>query len=152
MLRPQPGGSVNSDFADFMTRSTYWVPSSLIILLLAVVLFIWLPYRRSILGRAAYAIGSSEQAAYMSGVPIARAKILAYALSGLLAAIAGLLLTVLTYSGEARRARRRLHAQFDRRGGHRRHVAVRRRRAAPSARSSAPSSCAPSAICCSSST
>ena len=102
-LRPNPGGSVNPDFADLMTRSTFAVPSSLI-LLLAVVLFIWLPYRRSVLGRAAYAIGSSEQAAYMSGVSIARAKVLAYALAGLLSAIAGLLLTAITYSGEARAA------------------------------------------------
>jgi ribose transport system permease protein len=103
VLRPDPGGSVNPDLADLMTRSTHAVPSS-IILLVAVVVFIWIPYRRSVLGRAAYAIGSSEQAAYMSGVPIARAKIMAYALSGLLAAIAGLLLTCITYSGEARAA------------------------------------------------
>ena len=103
ILRPQPGGSINPDLADLMTRSTYWVPSSLI-LLLAVVLFIWMPYRRSVIGRAAYAIGSSEQAAYMSGVPIGKAKLLAYALAGLLSAIAGLSLTSLTYTGEARAA------------------------------------------------
>ncbi|MDP1700322.1 MAG: ABC transporter permease [Aestuariivirga sp.] len=100
-LRPEPGGSVNFEFADFMTTSFFKVPSS-VILLLAVVLFIWIPYRRSVLGRAAYAIGSSEHAAYMSGVPIARAKIMAYALAGFLAAIAGLLLTALTYSGAAK--------------------------------------------------
>ena len=103
VLRPQPGGSINPELADLMTRSTYWVPSSLI-LLLAVVLFIWLPYRRSVIGRAAYAIGSSEQAAYMSGVAIGRAKLLAYTLAGLLSAIAGLSLTALTYTGEARAA------------------------------------------------
>jgi ribose transport system permease protein len=102
-LRPTPGGSINAEFADLMTRSTYWVPSSLI-LLIAVVLFIWLPYRRSIVGRAAYAVGSSEQAAYMSGVPIGRAKFLAYTLAGLLSSIAGLSLTALTYTGEARAA------------------------------------------------
>lgn len=102
-LRPQPGGSVNFDFADYMTRSTFAVPHT-VLLLLAVVFFIWIPYRRSILGRAAYAIGSSEQAAYMSGVPIARAKLLAYALSGLLASISGLLLTAITYSGAAKAA------------------------------------------------
>ena len=103
ILRPQPGGSINPDLADLMTRSTYWVPSSLIILL-AVVLFIWIPYRRSVIGRAAYAIGSSEQAAYMSGVDIGKAKLLAYTLAGLLSAIAGLSLTALTYTGEARAA------------------------------------------------
>lgn len=100
-LRPEPGGSVNFEFADFMTTSFFKVPSS-VILLLAVVFFVWIPYRRSVLGRAAYAIGSSEHAAYMSGVPIARAKIMAYALAGFLAAIAGLLLTALTYSGAAK--------------------------------------------------
>jgi ribose transport system permease protein len=102
-LRPEPGGSVNFELADVMTRSFYKVPST-VILLVAVVLFIWIPYRRSVLGRAAYAIGSSEQAAYMSGVPIAKAKILAYVLAGLLSAIAGLLLTFITYSGAAKAA------------------------------------------------
>ncbi len=61
----------------------------------------WLPFRRSAIGRAAYAVGSSEVAAYMSGVPIRRAKFVAYTLSGLLASIAGLFLTCITYSGEA---------------------------------------------------
>ncbi|MEX0956661.1 MAG: ABC transporter permease [Rhizobiaceae bacterium] len=100
-LRPQPGGSVNFELADFMTRSTFAIPHSAILLLLVVV-FIWIPYRRSVLGRAAFAIGSAEQAAYMSGVPVDRAKVLAFALSGLLAAIGGLLLTAITYSGAAK--------------------------------------------------
>jgi ribose transport system permease protein len=100
-IRPQPGGSVNFELADFMTRSTYAIPHSAVLLAL-VVLLIWMPYRRSVLGRAAYAIGSAEQAAYMSGVPIARAKVLAYALSGVLASIGGLLLTAITYSGAAK--------------------------------------------------
>ena len=60
-----------------------------------------MPFRRSALGRAAYAAGSSEVAAYMSGVPIQRAKFVAYTLSGLLAAIGGLFLTFFTYTGEA---------------------------------------------------
>jgi ribose transport system permease protein len=103
VLRPEPGGSVNGDLASFMTSSIGYVPVS-VILLVAVVLVIWIPYRRSILGRAAYAIGSSEQAAYMSGVPMARARIMAYALAGFLAAIAGLMLTFLTFSAIAKAA------------------------------------------------
>jgi ribose transport system permease protein len=100
-LRPTPGGEVNENFADFMTGSLGdVVPFSLVVLAGAAVV-IWLPYRKSALGRAAYAIGSSEQAAYMSGVPIAWAKLATYVLAGLFAAIAGLMLTCLTYSGEA---------------------------------------------------
>ena len=101
ILRPQPGGSVNFELADFMTRSFFNVPVSVMVLI-AVIVLIWIPYKRSMLGRAAFAIGSSEQAAYMSGVPVARGKILAYALSGLLSSIAGLMLTFLTYSGAAK--------------------------------------------------
>jgi ribose transport system permease protein len=76
------------------------VPASLA-LLLALVLIVWLPWRRAAIGRAAYALGSSEIAAYMSGVPIRRAKFVAYTLAGLLASVAGLFVTCITYSGEA---------------------------------------------------
>jgi ribose transport system permease protein len=62
---------------------------------------VWLPLRHSVTGRAIYAIGSAEVAAYMSGVPIRRARFAAYTLSGLLAAVAGLFVTCVTSSGEA---------------------------------------------------
>ncbi|TPL97009.1 ABC transporter permease [Mesorhizobium sp. B2-3-11] len=101
LLRPFPGGSVNEDLADAMTGRLFdLVPASLVALL-AVVLLIWVPFSRSVLGRAAYAAGSSETAAYMSGVPIRRGKFAAYTLAGLLAAIGGLFLTFFTYTGEA---------------------------------------------------
>ena len=64
-------------------------------------LIVWVPYSRSAIGRAAYAVGSSESAAYMSGVPVDAAKFCAYVLSGLAASLAGLFLTFVTYSGEA---------------------------------------------------
>jgi ribose transport system permease protein len=100
-LRRVPGGDIDSTLAEVLTgQLPGGVPASLA-LLLALVLFIWLPFRRSMIGRATYAVGSSEIAAYMSGVPIRRAKFMAYMLSGLLASIAGLFLTCITYSGEA---------------------------------------------------
>jgi ribose transport system permease protein len=100
-LRPNPGGDVNSDLADALTGQLWGgIPASLVVLL-AVVLAIWLPFRRSSLGRAVYAVGSSEVAAYMSGVETRRAKFSAYMLSGLFAAMGGLMLTFFTYSGEA---------------------------------------------------
>jgi len=102
-LRPQPGNSdgFNADIADFMTgRLPDGIPASVVALLL-VVMVIWLPFRRSAIGRAVYATGSSEVAAYMSGVPIRRAKFVAYCLSGLLSAMGGLFVTFITYSGEA---------------------------------------------------
>jgi ribose transport system permease protein len=101
LLRPVPGGNVNSELAEAVTgQLPGGIPASLLFILV-VVLVVWVPFRRSVLGRAAYAVGSSETAAYMSGVPIGKARILAYTLSGLLASIAGLMLTFITYSGEA---------------------------------------------------
>jgi ribose transport system permease protein len=100
-LRPVPGGDVNAALADALTgQLPGGVPASLA-LLLALVAVVWLPFRRSAIGRAAYAVGSSEIAAYMSGVPIRRAKFVAYTLSGLLASMAGLFVTFITYTGEA---------------------------------------------------
>jgi len=100
-LRRVPGGDVNASLADALTgQLPGGLPASLV-LLLALVLVVWWPFRRSVMGRAAYALGSSEVAAYMSGVPIRRAKLVAYTLSGLLASIAGVFVTCITYSGEA---------------------------------------------------
>jgi len=100
-LRPVPGGDVDASLADALTgQLPGGIPSSLL-LLLALVVLVWWPFRLSVTGRAAYAVGSSEVAAYMSGVPIRRAKFVAYTLSGVLAAVAGLFLTCVTYSGEA---------------------------------------------------
>lgn len=100
-LRPFPGGSVNETLADFMTGKAFGFFPMSFVALGAVVLAIWVPYSRSVIGRAAYAAGSSESAAYMSGMPVKLAKFTAYVLSGLLAAIGGLYLTFFSYTGEA---------------------------------------------------
>ncbi len=120
-VRPQPGGDIDGDLnwaitnAVFDFAETYgfaddgnaawlqpiaWIPVPLIILT-AVMLLVWVPYRRSVTGRTAYAIGSAEGAAYMSGLPIARAKIMAFTLAGFFAGCAGLYLAIQTSSGNA---------------------------------------------------
>jgi ribose transport system permease protein len=101
VLRPVPGGDVDEGLSDALTGRVFGVIPASLVALAAVVLVIWIPYRRSAIGRAAYAVGSSEVAAYMSGVPVRKAKFFAYVLSGLVASIAGLFLTFITASGEA---------------------------------------------------
>ncbi len=101
LLRPFPGGSVNEDLADALTGRLFGLVPTSLVALLGVVILVWVPFSRSPIGRAAYAAGSSEVAAFMSGVPIRTAKFVAYTLSGLLAAIGGLFLTFFTYTGEA---------------------------------------------------
>lgn len=101
ILRPTPGGDVYGPLADALTGRALGVLPASLVALGAVVVAVWVPFSRSAIGRAAYAVGSSEAAAYMSGVPVDLAKFCAYVLSGLLAAMGGLFLTFVTYSGEA---------------------------------------------------
>ncbi|MBL1216861.1 MAG: ABC transporter permease [Planctomycetes bacterium] len=53
-------------------------------------LITWILLSRLRWGRYLYAIGGNEQAARLSGVPVAASKILAYALAGLFSAVAGI--------------------------------------------------------------
>lgn len=100
-LRPVPGGDIQADLADALTGVMPGGVPAMLGVLAATVLVVWLPFRRSVIGRAALAIGSSEAAAYMSGVAMGRTRIVTYTLAGLLAALGGLLLTCVTFSGEA---------------------------------------------------
>jgi ribose transport system permease protein len=75
-----------------------WIPKALVLLIILLCI-IWIPLMRSRLGLSIYAIGSSQLAAFRSGVPVARTKIIAYALAGLFAAMGGLALTMSTGIG-----------------------------------------------------
>lgn len=47
---------------------------------------------RTVIGRSMYAVGGNEEAARLSGLPVKRVTVIVYALSGLFAGLAGLLL------------------------------------------------------------
>jgi ribose transport system permease protein len=121
VLRPTPGGKVHEDLSWAVTNdvrefaATFglfedgeaawlqplaWVPVP-VILLAVIILLVWIPFTRSVTGRTVYGIGSSEGAAYMSGLPINRAKLAAFTLAGLFAGLGGLFLALQTSSGNA---------------------------------------------------
>jgi ribose transport system permease protein len=75
-----------------------WIPKALL-LLIVLLCVVWIPLMRSRLGLSIYAIGSSQLAAFRSGVPVARTKIIAYAIAGLFAAMGGISLTMSTGIG-----------------------------------------------------
>ncbi len=121
IVRPKPGGDVDGDLGWALTNSVWdfadtygladggdawWlrpfaeIPVPLI-LVLSVTALVWVPFRRSVTGRTVYAIGSAEGAAFMSGLPIARAKIAAFTVGGFFAACGGLYLAIQTSSGNA---------------------------------------------------
>lgn len=67
------------------------VPVSAVLTLIMMVIVWWI-LRYTAFGRAVYAIGGNPEAARITGINIGRTKILAYALSGLTAGIAGIVL------------------------------------------------------------
>lgn len=60
----------------------------------------WLVLAKLRYGRYLYATGGNEEAARLSGVPVVRAKLLAYGLSGLFAAVAGICQAVQEQQGD----------------------------------------------------
>jgi ribose transport system permease protein len=65
----------------------------LVLIVAALYVLAHLVLTRTKLGRYAYAIGGNEQAAWLSGVPVGRYKVAIYALSGLMAGVAAVLMT-----------------------------------------------------------
>jgi ribose transport system permease protein len=95
-----PGGGSAKWLKDLVVGSfgNEWIPKAAVVLVVLVAI-VWIPLRRSRLGLAIYAVGSNRLAAFRSGVSVGRTKILAYAFTGLFAAVGGLSLTASTGIG-----------------------------------------------------
>ena len=100
VLQDAPGGAVGAvaQGPGVGSVGNDWIAKAAIVLVV-VVAVIWIPVRRSRLGLSIYAIGSNRLAAFRSGVSVGRTKVLAYMLTGLFAALAGLSLTASTGIG-----------------------------------------------------
>jgi ribose transport system permease protein len=93
-----PGGGTAAGFQALVLGSgNAWWPA--LLCLLAPLLLVWAPLRRSRTGIAVYALGSSPDAAFLSGVDPRRTKVVAYAFSGLLCGMAGTATTAFTGGG-----------------------------------------------------
>ncbi len=80
---------------EFVGRKAFVVPAFLAV---ALVGFVLLRFTR--FGRYVAAVGGSEETARLSGLPVAWVKIRAYALSGLIAGMAGVLYSCETHQGD----------------------------------------------------
>lgn len=68
------------------------VPIPIVMMVLAG-LTCWFILSRTVIGRSMYAIGGNAEAARLSGLPVKKILVIVYALSGLFAALAGLVMT-----------------------------------------------------------
>lgn len=95
LILPRPGGAIPIWFSDLLAGNT---PAALILLIVTALL--WKLYLATPLGLSLYASGENPVGAYRGGVPVDRSLIAAYAISGLLAAAAGLFVAAQTGSGD----------------------------------------------------
>lgn len=100
LLRPTPGGNIDFDLSELLTYDTFGVPTSLIILLVIVVA-VAIPLRRTRIGLSMLAVGSGENAAYLTGVSVNTAKLAAYSMAGLFAGLTALFIGFVTLTGDA---------------------------------------------------
>jgi len=99
-------GSLPIDNA-FYQAATQWglalpgarVPATAVVFLAVVAAGVYLS-TCTVFGRNVYALGGSEEAALLMGVPVGRTKLIVYALSGLCAALAGIVFTLYGSKGD----------------------------------------------------
>lgn len=95
LLLPRPGGFIPGWFSDLLAGHT---PFSFLLLVLT--LAAWKIFLLTPTGLGIYAAGDNPVGAYRSGVAVDRVKLIAFALSGLLTALAGLFVAAQTGSGD----------------------------------------------------
>jgi ribose transport system permease protein len=99
-ILPNPGGGVPSAFTAFY-RDTTPLGLPLAFYLIFLILLAWYVTRQTRYGRYLFAVGGKVDAAYETGVPVSAVQFSTYVISGLMAALGGIAITLLTGSGNA---------------------------------------------------
>lgn len=97
---PNPGGGIPSTVAE-LYRNTSPLGLPLAFYVIAVVLGLWVYIRSTRYGNYLFAVGGRPQAAYETAVPVTEIQFSTYVISGLMAALAGIAITMLSGSGNA---------------------------------------------------
>ncbi|RWX81623.1 ABC transporter permease [Neorhizobium lilium] len=95
LILPRPGGFIPGWFSDLLAGNT---PVAFCLLLVAIAG--WKLFMATPAGLGMYAAGENPVGAFRSGVSVERVKVAAFAISGLLAALAGLFVAAQTGSGD----------------------------------------------------
>jgi ribose transport system permease protein len=100
LIMRTPGGGSPVEYQALGTGIFFseWIPAGAIVIALVLAL-VWWPIRWRRPGFAIYAIGSNRDRAYLSGVNVARTRVLAYAIGGFFAGCGGLAATATTGIG-----------------------------------------------------
>jgi ribose transport system permease protein len=99
-ILPNPGGGIPAPIAE-LYRSTSPLGLPLAFFVIAIVLGLWGYIRSTRYGNYLFAVGGRPQAAYETAVPVTWVQFSTYVISGLMAALAGIAITMLSGSGNA---------------------------------------------------
>jgi len=99
-ILPNPGGGIPADIANIYRTSTP-LGLPLAIYVIAVLLLIWLYVSATRYGKFLFAVGGKADAAYETAVPVTLMQFSLYVVSGLMSALAGIAITMLSGSGNA---------------------------------------------------
>ncbi len=99
-ILPNPGGGIPAEIAN-VYRNTTPLGLPLAFYVIAVVLLIWMYIRSTRFGNYLYAVGGNAEAAYETAVPVTWVLFSTYVVSGFMAALAGIAITMLSGSGNA---------------------------------------------------
>jgi ribose transport system permease protein len=99
-ILPNPGGGIPGSIAALYRSSTpINVPLAIYVIVLIILLWLYLSSTRY--GKFLYAVGGKADAAYETAVPVTMVQFSTYVISGLMAAFAGIAITMLSGSGNA---------------------------------------------------
>jgi ribose transport system permease protein len=99
-ILPNPGGGIPASIASFYRNSTP-LNLPLAFYVVAIILLIWLYLSSTRYGKFLYAVGGKAGAAYETAVPVTRTQFMTYVISGFMAALSGIAITMLSGSGNA---------------------------------------------------
>jgi ribose transport system permease protein len=99
-ILPNPGGGIPGAIAALYRSSTPLnLPLAIYVIVLIILLWFYLSSTRY--GKFLYAVGGKADAAYETAVPVTMVQFSTYVISGLMAAFAGIAITMLSGSGNA---------------------------------------------------
>jgi ribose transport system permease protein len=99
-ILPNPGGGIPASAAA-LYRATTPLNIPLAFYVIAIFLLLWLYLSSTRYGRFLFAVGGRAEAAYQTAVPVTLVQFSTYVISGLMAAFAGIAITMLSGSGNA---------------------------------------------------
>lgn len=99
-ILPNPGGGIPGQIAALYRNSTP-LNLPLAFYVIAIVLLIWLYLSSTRYGKFLFAVGGKAEAAYETAVPVTTVQFGTYVISGLMAALSGVAITMLSGSGNA---------------------------------------------------